>query len=270
MASSSPLTTPVLLVTFNRPDLTREVLAAIREVRPERLFVASDGPRPHVETDAAKVAATRTLVEEMVDWPCKIERRFSDTNQGCRVGVSSAISWFFEHVEEGIILEDDCVPHPDFFGYCTELLERYRDDERIMAISGENSIGAKPQDERMSYFFVREPAIWGWATWRSAWAHYDSELRLWQGLRGDPVALASLWPDKLERNWWARTLEQLLAGDGADTWDYQWMFTIMARRAMCVLPHVNLVSNVGFRSDKSPPRLRASRPDTSSRSPSSN
>ena len=246
VTSQTASPTPVLLATFNRPDLTQEVLAAIREARPERLFVASDGPRPNVESDAAKVAATRAIVEEMVDWPCRVERRFSDTNQGCRVGVSSAISWFFEHVEEGIILEDDCVPYSDFFGYCTELLERYRDDDRVMSIAGDNSVGLTPTDTTASYCFTRQPLIWGWATWRRAWQHYDGDLDGWLSLRSDPTRLEQLWRDPIERRWQASQFEQLVLTGRPDSWSYRWTLTVLLAGGLSATPNVNLVKNVGF------------------------
>ena len=144
MQADNQMDTPVLLLTFNRPDTTVQVLEAIRAARPTRLFVASDGPRPNVPTDAERVAATRALVDEMIDWPCHVEYRYSDTNQGCGIGVASAISWFFEHEEAGIILEDDTVPSASFFLFCDELLERYREDERIGMISGTNHTGYSP------------------------------------------------------------------------------------------------------------------------------
>ena len=113
---------PVLLLTWRRPDTTRQVLDALRAVAPTKLYVASDGPRNQAEAKA--VQATRDLISEHIDWSCQIKTRFCAENQGCQLGVSSAITWFFEHEEAGIVLEDDCVPHPDFFVYCRELLER--------------------------------------------------------------------------------------------------------------------------------------------------
>ena len=127
---------PVLLLTWRRPDTTRQVLDALRPVLPSKLYVASDGPRN--EAEAKAVQATRDLVGELVDWPCQLRTRFRPENQGCQLGVSSAITWFFEQEESGIVLEDDCVPHQDFFPYCCELLERYRHDTRIWCISGDN------------------------------------------------------------------------------------------------------------------------------------
>ena len=244
--NSPRLQTPVLLLTFNRPDTTVQVLEALRAARPTRLFVASDGPRPHVPTDPERVAATRALIDQMVDWPCCVDYLYSDTNQGCRIGVSSAVSWFFEHVEEGIILEDDCVPHPGFFGYCTELLERYRDDNRIMNIAGDNSVGLTLTDTAASYCFTRQPLIWGWATWRRAWQHYDGDLDGWLSVRSDPARLEQLWQDPIERRWQATNLERLVRTGQPDSWAYRWSFTVALRDGLSITPAVNLIRNVGF------------------------
>ena len=127
---------PVLLITWRRPETTRQVLCALRQVSPSVVYVASDGPRNQIE--ATNVNATRELIDHEIDWPCKVSRLFSETNQGCEKGVSEAINWFFSSVEEGIILEDDCVPHIDFFDFCRNLLKRYKDDQRIWCISGNN------------------------------------------------------------------------------------------------------------------------------------
>lgn len=238
--------TPVLLIIFNRPDTTAQVLKAIRNARPERLFVASDGPRPHVPEDAERVVETRAVVERMLDWPCRVQRRYSDVNLGCGPGPASAISWFFEHVEEGIILEDDCVPHPDFFEYCTELLERYRSNQRVMSIAGDNSVGLTLTDTTASYCFTRQALIWGWATWRRAWKHYDGELELWRSLRVDSARQRQIWSDPIERRSQAKKLDRLLRTGHPDVWDQQWSFTIAERAGLCVTPRVNLVSNIGF------------------------
>jgi hypothetical protein len=147
-------------------------------VAPKRLYVACDGPNPDCPGEAEKVAATRAVIEQEIDWPCQIERLYSDVNQGCRLGVSRAISWFFEQVEEGIILEDDCVPHPDFFPYCTALLERYRHDMRIWSVCGSNfQLGHRRGDA--SYYFSIHGDSWGWATWRRAWVCHESAVTNW-------------------------------------------------------------------------------------------
>jgi hypothetical protein len=170
-------TPAVLLVAFARPDLLRRVLAQVREARPSRVFVSVDGPRPERADDAAATAACHAVAAE-IDWPCEVKTRFLNENHGCKLAVSGAISWFFEQVEEGIILEEDCVPGAAFFSFCAELLERYRDDARVGLISGNNFLpGALWRDE--GHGFTRYAFIWGWATWRRAWEKFDRDLQDW-------------------------------------------------------------------------------------------
>ncbi|WP_411875739.1 hypothetical protein [Vulcanococcus limneticus] len=236
--------TPLLLIAWRRPHTLRQVIDAIRPVAPTRLYVACDGPNPKRPGEAKKVAATRAVIKSEIDWPCQIERLFSDTNQGCRLGVSRAITWFFEQVEEGIILEDDCVPHPDFFPYCTTLLERYRHDTRVWCISGNNFQNGHWRGDG-SYYFSRYNHCWGWASWRRCWQHYDADLRLWPALR-DSGLLDIVLEDPLERNYWSAIWQQLMEAGEPDTWDYQWTFTCLAQGGLTALPNRNLVSNVGF------------------------
>lgn len=132
---------PVLLIIWRRPETLRKVIGALRAVKPTRIFVAGDGPSPSRPREVEQVAQARSLIDSMIDWPCKIERFFSETNQGCRRAVEGAIDWFFQNVEEGIILEDDCVPHPDFFAFCGQLLDHYRQDLRVGCITGNNFQG---------------------------------------------------------------------------------------------------------------------------------
>ena len=249
MAVDQPLLTPVLLLTFNRPQTTVRVLDAVRAARPTRVFVASDGPRRDVPADTQRVLDTRRLVESSVDWPCTVERRYSDYNQGCRQGVSAAIAWFFSRVEQGIILEDDCVPHADFFQYCEELLSRYRDNHRVMGISGNNPVGLRLSEPTVSYCFTRQPLIWGWATWRRAWAHYDDNLDAWQDIRRDPTAQMRLWADPVERSWRAERYDRLADFGVPDAWDPRWSLSVAARGGLFVTPRRNLVTNIGFGED---------------------
>jgi hypothetical protein len=233
---------PVLLIVWNRPAETRRVLEALRSVRPSRLYVAGDGPRG--EPEAAVVSEVRELVALMVDWPCQVSTNYWSGNSGCRVGVTRAIDWFFEHEDEGIILEDDCVPHPDFFTFCDELLARHRQDERVMHIAGDNTAAVTiPQD--WSYCFVRYPHIWGWATWRRAWRHYDRDLKEWAAFR-DSGQIPDLFPDEVRRETWVPIFDRLLNEGIPDTWDWQWAATILMRNGVCIQPTRNLISNVGF------------------------
>ena len=172
-----PLTTPVLFLVFNRPDTTEKVFEAIRQAKPQKLFVAADGPRGNRLGEKEKCEQVRKIATT-VDWDCEVKTLFREKNLGCKFAVSSAIDWFFKNVEEGIVLEDDCLPSQSFFWFCQELLERYRNDERVMLIGGNN----RGVDflKNHSYFFSKYVQIWGWATWRRSWEKYDSKIRKWK------------------------------------------------------------------------------------------
>lgn len=245
----TPADTPLLLIAWRRPHTLRQVINAIRPVAPTRLFVACDGPNANRPGELEKVSATRAVIENEVDWPCQIERLYSDTNQGCRLGVSRAIGWFFEQVEEGIILEDDCVPHPDFFPYCTELLAHYRHDTRVWCISGDNFQNGQWRGDG-SYYFSRYPHCWGWASWRRCWQHYDADLHLWPALKASGL-LSSVFENPREARYWARIMDRLLQEGKPDSWAYRWTFTCFANGGLTALPNLNLVENVGFGEDAS-------------------
>lgn len=238
---------PVLLLTWRRPQTLRQVINAIRPVAPTRIFVACDGPNPDRPGEAEKVAATRQVIEQEIDWPCQIERLFSDTNQGCRLGVSRAITWFFEQVDEGIILEDDCVPHLDFFFYCTTLLERYRDDMRVWCISG-NNFEDGPWGGEHDYFFTKIPMVWGWATWKNRWNTYDESLAKWPTFKGEGHGI-SVFSDPEMKLYWFSIWDKLFRSSRPDTWDYQWVFCCISNGGLCILPRHNLVANIGFGND---------------------
>lgn len=236
------LRTPILFLIFNRPDKSELVLEKIRKVKPKQLYVAADGPRKECEGEIKKCLETRDLIKT-VDWDCEIKTLFRDNNLGCRLAVSSAINWFFTNVSEGIILEDDCVPSDSFFPYCSELLDRYRDDKRIMMISGDNFIHKK-QNYEFSYFFSRYHFIWGWASWRRAWALYDVEMNLWPNVRNQHAFLES-FSDRYERSYWLDILDQTHRGE-IDTWDFQWAFSMWVNNGLSICPSSNLIKNIGF------------------------
>ncbi len=236
---------PVLLITFNRPKETSRVLEALRLVQPSRLFVASDGPRPSRTTDFARCAEVRKLVETLVDWPCEIQTLFQNQNLGCRRGVVAAISWFFEHVSEGIILEDDIVPDPTFFQYQEELLTRFRDDTRVMCVSGHQALGRAPWVE--SYRFSRFAAIWGWGTWKRVWDQYEPLAESYFQLGGQEPIRKFLKKPQLVA-WWHQNLESAAEGR-LDTWDVQFCYLLLKTRSLCVIPSESLVENIGFGSD---------------------
>lgn len=235
--------TAVLLLTFNRPDTTAQVMQAIAQAKPRHLYVASDGPRPSRPDDEALVAETRRVVEAAITWPCTLHTLYNEGNLGLSKGVVSAIDWFFSHVSEGIILEDDCVAHPDFFNYCEELLDRYREDESVWAIGGD-----KPTTARLSgsasYSFIPYALVWGWATWKRAWDHYDREIPQWRSIRGTP-AEKTLFPDRIERRIRSRQLDRILENPDY-AWSYQWSFAMALSGGLATVPRENLISNIGW------------------------
>ena len=174
--------TPVALIIFNRPHHTARVFAEIAKARPEHLFLIADGPRPDRPEDVQRCAAVRDIVAR-VDWPCQVERNFAERNLGCGRRPGSGISWVFQQVDEAIILEDDCVPDPTFFQFCEDLLEKYREDKRVMNIGGTNWQWPSPRSHHSYFFSIFNITGWGWATWRRAWQYYDPAVRLWPAFR---------------------------------------------------------------------------------------
>ena len=235
------LTTPVALIIFNRPHTTRAVFERIRAARPPKLLVIADGPRRDRPDEARLCAAARQVVQE-VDWRCEVHTHFSDVNLGCRDGPAGGIDWVFSLVPEAIILEDDCLPHPSFFRFCDELLARHRGDPRVAMICGSKLLGGLPKDGA-SYFFSKYPCIWGWASWRRAWAQYDRSASAWPSFRRSEAYRALTLP--VERAYWERSFDSVHAGV-LDAWDYQWTLTCWRTGMLSVVPHCNLVSNIGF------------------------
>jgi hypothetical protein len=244
-ALNPPLKTTVVFLIFNRPDKTKRVFEEIRRARPPKLLVIADGPRPDRPQDAAQCVAARAIIEQ-VDWPCNVQKNYSDANLGCRRRIASGLDWVFQTVEEAIILEDDCLPHQTFFRFCEELLEKYRSDERIMQISGDNFQFGRTYG-KASYYFSRYPHVWGWATWRRAWQYYDVDLKEWLALKNKDEVLKR-FSCRLESRFWKAVWDDVAMGK-IDTWDYQWSFACMAHNGLAIMPNVNLVSNIGYGHD---------------------
>ncbi|GAB3237679.1 hemolytic protein HlpA [Hymenobacter seoulensis] len=246
--SQAPLQTAVLMLIFNRPDTTRQVFEAVRKAQPARLYIAADGPRTTHPDDQAQCAAARSIVAG-IDWPCEVFTLFRTTNLNCGVGPATALDWFFSHEEEGIILEDDCVPAASFFPFCQELLARYRHDTRVMHIGG-NNFGREAQQplsaDSLSYYFSHQINSWGWATWRRAWQLFDFNLSGYQQLleEGKLHKVFSSWAETKYR---LSKFESILSlPQPCDVWDYQWHYTIVAHSGLAVVPAVHLVENIGF------------------------
>jgi hypothetical protein len=241
------LETPVVLVIFNRPDFTEVVFRAIAQARPKRLFVIADGPRTSQE--AVLCAETRAVIK--VDWPCDLTMDVSEVNLGCRYRCASGFDMVFAQTETAIILEDDCVPDATFFPFCEEMLDRYRDDERVMSITGSNYLGRWTRGwRRPSYHFSYFGSPWGWASWRRAWKHYDVTMQAW----GHPTTKARIRDvlgDDETYQFQARRFDLVHADRHA--WDVAWQLTKMLDAGLTVIPAVNLIRNIGCLGENSIP-----------------
>ena len=236
---------PVALFVFNRPHLTARVYERIRAARPRRLLVVADGPRPTRPEEANLCEASRRIVTSP-DWPCELLENFSEQNLGCKRRMSSGLDWVFRQCSEAIILEDDCVPCPSFFEFCSEMLAYHRNDSRIMHVSGDNF-----QDGRRrgagSYFLSRYPLTWGWASWSRAWLYYDVKVSSWPKAYQERW-LESIFDNPCELRHWEYVFDALYRGL-IDTWDYQWVFACWRQGGLSIQPNENLVTNIGVGAD---------------------
>ena len=240
--NNHPLETPVIFLVFNRPDTTKKVFEVIRQVKPKKLLFVADGLRSDKLGEAEKCAEVRAIIDT-VDWDCEVLKNYSEVNLGCRKRVSSGLDWAFNLVEEAIILEDDCLPDLSFFQFCQELLERYRDDKRVMAISGDNFQFGRKRTE-YSYYFSIYNHCWGWATWRRAWQYYDMEMKLWEKAKQENW-LKNVLRNPSARRYWRNKFEATYH-NYIDSWAYRWTLSCWLQHGLTILPHVNLVSNMGF------------------------
>ena len=238
------LQTPVSVFFYRRPDHLRQVMAKVREARPPVLFGISDGPKPGNPEVQKGVEESRRVFREVVDWPCRWELLEREGNQGSYLSVSQGLDWVFERVNETIVLEDDTVPGPDFFRFTAELLEQYRENERIGAVCGNNYDDPKDWKSDASYRFTRYHHSWGWGTWKRAWQCFDREEKL---LSEIPNIKKENWMKLSTREWayWERCFQRTYARK-LDAWDYRWTLALWNHRMVCVIPRVNLVRNIGF------------------------
>jgi hypothetical protein len=235
--------TPILFLIFNRPDTTQSVFEEIRKQKPKHLYIAADGARKHVVGEPERCTAVRDLVINNIDWECEVKTLFRNENLGCGLAVSEAITWFFDHVEQGIILEDDCLPHSSFFPYCEQMLEKYKDNENVFTINGSNLQGETSLSDA-SYSFSYYAYVWGWASWRRAWKLYDFELKNLQEFKTKNL-IKKIDIRTTFQKYWIPIFEQV-KNKKIDTWDYQWIFSIWNHQGMNIMPNVNLISNIGF------------------------
>lgn len=233
---------PVLLMLFNRPDTTRKVFDMVRIAKPKRLFIAANGPRPDVPKDIELCKAVRSIFDN-IDWECEVKTNYKDKNIGMQPHWHLSIDWFFNSVDRGIILEDDCVPSISFFGFCEDLLEKYKDDERIMHISGSNfQFGCRRGDA--SYYFSKYSHTWGWATWKRAWQKYDHKMLSFPVFKEEKVIDVISTSEK-EKFYWMTYFEKLYKGD-IDGCDVKWLYATWANNGLSIIPNVNMINNIGY------------------------
>ena len=240
------LKTAVLFLVFNRLDTTKQVFEAIRKAKPPRLYIAADGARESKEGEKEKVQAVRDFIINHVDWTCEVKTLFREENLGCKIAVSSAIDWFFDNEDKGIILEDDCLPSQSFFWFCEELLEKYKDDLRVWHISGDNFQDGIKRGSA-DYYFSKYHHVWGWACWADRWKHYDVEIKSFKAFKENNI-IKNVWPKTVMQKSWMRLFDDVYAGK-IDTWDYQWFYTCQINNGLGILPNTNLIKNIGFGSE---------------------
>ena len=238
------LKTPILLISFNRPDHVRQVLTEIRKQQPMQLFVCQDGAREGNQLDQERVQEVRNVVNELVDWPCELHTLYQEKNLGCGPGPAAGISWFFEHVEMGIILEDDAVPHPDFFEYASTLLEKYKEDDTVRAI-GSMNVDTQKWGDGSYYFSMMNRNLCAWATWCRAWQAFDLRLMAVSKCRMQRT-LRKYGCTAIEREYWCDRLAEIQNdGCGGTSWDMQFLMSIWLSGGKGIIPNVNISSNIG-------------------------
>jgi hypothetical protein len=235
-----PLETAVLFLVFNRLDTTKQVFEAIREAKPPRLYIAADGARETKEGEKEKIQTVRDFILNNIDWDCEVKTLFRENNLGCKMAVSGAIDWFFENEEQGIILEDDCLPSQSFFWYCEELLNKYKDDMRVGQIGANNFQNGIKRGEADYYFSVFSH-IWGWASWANRWEKYDVNL----STINNTEFIDKLFKNNKHSSYWIDVFKKM-KNQEIDTWDYQWTLTLWSNKQLSISPNINLISNIGF------------------------
>jgi hypothetical protein len=242
----------VLLIIFNRPSTTQLVFNVLRLAQPSRLYIAADGPRQNNSNDEDNIKLTRAITEQ-IDWPCEVKRLYQENNLGCNLGPRTAFDWFFSHEPEGIILEDDCIPHIEFFSFASQMLERYRHNHDIISINGSN-LGFR-LNNGVSYTFSRFMNMWGWATWANRAKLIDYTLAEWKLVKYPIWFLYRHLNQYLfdtDIHWfkyWKHKFDLTVTQDLISWWDWQWIYHQITHHKLSIVPAVNLVSNVGFNED---------------------
>ena len=234
--------TPILFLVFNRPYCTYKVFEKIKLAKPKKLYIVADGPRSEVHEDIKNLSEVKKIVTR-INWPCKIKTIFRKKNLGVKKGPPAAITWFFKHEKEGIILEDDCVPNLYFFTFCEKLLNYYRNDKIVFTISGSN-IKNNLKDKNESYHFSKYFHPWGWATWRRAWRYNNSKISFWPKWK-KTLEWKNKMPINAERVIFQKIFDWAYLNKRV-SWDYPFMASILKRGGLTVRSNINLINNIGY------------------------
>jgi hypothetical protein len=237
---------PILLLVFNRFETTKKVFDAIKLTKPLKIYLSSDGPRPNNINDVNNIKLIREYITSQLDWPCELKTRFLPVNLGCKDAVSSGITWFFENEEEGIILEDDCLPNNSFFRFCDILLEKYRYDNRVRHISGVNFLDNDIEIIN-SYYFSKFTHVWGWASWSRVWCDYDKDLKSLDKFISNKF-IGSIYPNKQVSKFLIDEFYKVKSGL-LNTWDYQYLYLNFINNGLTIIPSKTLITNIGFNTD---------------------
>ncbi len=238
------MNTPVAIFIYKRTQNLTLIFASLKKIKPKTLYLIADGPKD--ASEIVQVENTRKNLELLIDWPCIVHKNYANTNLGLKERFKSGIDWIFNQEDKAIFLEDDCIPDPSFFRFCDELLEKYKNDERVFSISGNNFQFGKDSPKE-SYYFSKYPHIWGWATWKRSWDKYDSEISDWQSRRSSSW-LREVIGGFIIAKFWKYIFDRLSAGK-INTWDYQLTYASFKNRGLNIIPSVNLVTNVGYGAD---------------------
>ena len=238
----------VLFIIFNKREETKRVFDIIRSQQPQRLFIAADGPRIEKEGESETCQYVRNWVLNQIDWECEVKTLFRDQNIGCGRGPSEAITWFFDNVEEGIILEDDCLPSHSFFRFAVDLLEKYRYNNQLSIISGNNFQQHQPMSLDSDYYFSIFPSTNGWASWKRTWEGYDYSMSNWSHINKRKFT-SFLFKEMKYKKWWQQQFNWVYESKPNDMWDYQFHYHCMARKQYAIIPISNLISNIGYGPD---------------------
>jgi hypothetical protein len=230
---------PILIITFNRPDFFIKLIDLISKIRPTKLYIYSDAPRISIEDDISSVNEIRGIIENVNILNCEIKYKFEEVNKGCKYGPISAINWFFENEELGIILEDDCMPSLLFFEFANRYLVEYKNNTKVFSISGTNICPMKLTSNSTYSSMYHLP--WGWATWKRAWILFDYECNFFN----DKEFISKFSKQGfLFKYGWGKIINMILDGTH-HMWDPQWNLFCFHKSALSIYPPVNLIKNIG-------------------------